>query len=53
MYFGFELFYIIRLQTNGFTFSVQFFCGNFSYQEAISRTSPAAVNILSSSSGIH
>ena len=34
-------------------FSMQFFSGNCSYQEALSRTSPAAVNILSSSSGYH
>ncbi|KAL9958518.1 hypothetical protein ACROYT_G035545 [Oculina patagonica] len=33
-------------------FCFLFFCGNCSYQEAISHTSPAAVNILSSSSGL-
>lgn len=33
-------------------FCFLFFCGNCSYQEALSRTSPAAVNILSSSSGL-
>lgn len=33
-------------------FCFLWFCANCSYQEAISKTSPAAVNILSSSSGL-